>query len=1034
MNFSKQLRLGAGSLAIGIALSANPAIAQDQETADDTTTSSNAPIIVTGSRIERPNLESASPVQVVTAEQVTEFADITIDTFLNTLPQVNPAGGPTSNNPGNGGQSNIDLRGLGANRNIVLIDGRRPMVSATNLTVDLNTIPAALIERIDIITGGAGAVYGADAISGAVNIVLHDDFEGVDARVSYSNAMENWDAEEWSASLALGGNFADDRGNAVIGFEYSSREALVKSQRDFSVFATSTTTFFPDGSYRDSRNPPSQDAVDAVFAQYGVAAGEVLAGNTLIAFNPDGTLFSAGIFNSPIDVQNFTGPVDFSVNQSIFPDRYSYNFDEVNLLVLPFERTSLMGKANYEIFPEAEVFGQFGYTRYTSATALAPTPIPTVGITAIGNNTPQQATSPLVEQFLPNGNIAVVSNEFIVPVTNPFIPADLATLLASRTMDDNRLVGSGATEPFVMRQRTLDIGLRQSNLTNQVFQLLGGVRGDLADWLSYEMSYSFGRTNIDNLQTGNVDTQRLQTLLEAPDGGDSICQGGFNPFGRQPLSAACVTYLESTGLLQTEFTQEIFQGYVVADVAELPAGTLSAVLGYEQRNFDFNFNPGQAGGPISGFNAQVPAGGTNSFNDIFGELSIPIVSGQSWAQDLTLTLGYRASRSEFEDVVNGVVSDPRWDDAFKVELVWSPTFDINVRGSFQRSVRAPNFGELFSGGGSAPQIFDPCSVTTNFRADTSTGPGTPRRICRDAGSLGGLGEAAVDAFVQSPGTQAQIVTTGNTNLSPETADTYTFGVAFSDGFGFIPGLSGSIDYYKIDISDTIQVPDSNSVIADCYNFYGNNPNLDPTYSACTQLFRSGDILFVGGPGGSPFASFPGVNGGIVETSGIDMQLAYGFNPGITADDSLNFNLLVNYLIDFNLQALDNLPVIDYAGSVSFFGAGLGTSFPEWKAYLDANYSTGDIGFQVRTRFIDGMENRAARVFPGEDQAFTGTDSAIYVDTAVSFNVEQFTFRLGVNNVFDRAPEEYAPNVQSGTDPSLFDVIGRRAFGSVRLRF
>jgi len=1034
VKFSTLTKLTAAPGVIAIALTAAPAMAQQSDSVAEVTTSdstANSPtIVVTGSRIARPNMESASPVAVVTGDEVSEFADITLDTFLNTLPQVNPAGGPTSNNPGNGGQANIDLRGLGSNRNIVLIDGRRPMVSATTLSVDLNTIPTALIERIDIITGGAGAVYGADAISGAVNIILKDDFEGVDARASYSNAMRDWDAEEFTASVALGGNFADGRGNAVLGFEYSEREGLVKSQRDFSVFATSTTTFFPDGSYRDSRNAPSQAAVDSVFGAYGVAPGAVLTGNTLIAFNPDGTLFSAGIFNSSTNVENFTGPVDTSVNQSIFPDRYSYNFDEVNLLVLPFKRTALMGKADYEIFPEVEVFGQFGYTRYTSATALAPTPIPTVGITAPGLNTPQQATSPLVNPG------STVSNEFIVPITNPFIPTDLATLLASRTGDDTRLVGTGATEAFVMRQRTLDIGLRQSSLTNQVFQVLGGLRGDLSDWLSYELSYSFGRTNIDTLQSGNVDTQRLQQLLEAPDGGDSLCAGGFNPFGRQPLSPACVSYLESSGLLRTEFTQKIVQGYVVADVAELPAGTLSAVLGAEKRDFEFNFDPGQAGGPISGFNAQVPAGGTNSFTDIFGELSVPIVADQPWARELSLTLGFRASRSEFEDVVNGVVSDSRWDNAYKAELLWSPTYDINVRASYQRSVRAPNFGELFSGGGSAPQIFDPCSVTTNFR---TTGGVGERTLCRDAGSFGGLGEAAVDSHVQSPGTQASIVTTGNTNLSPESADTYTFGIAFSNGGGLIPGLSGSIDYYKIDIKDTIQVPDSNSVIADCYNFYGNNASLSATYAPCQQLFRSGDILFVAGPaaatpGGSPFASFPGVNGGSVSTSGIDMQLAYGFEPALIENDQFDVSLLVNYLFDFKSQALDNLPVLDYAGTASFFGAGLGTSFPEWKAYLNMNYSFDGIGLQARARYIDGMDNRASVIFPGEDAAFTGTDSVVYVDTSVSFDIEQFTFTVGLNNLFDKRPPEYAPNVQSGTDPSLFDVIGRRAFGSVRLRF
>src|SRR5690606_13455282 len=381
------LKAGAAPLVMAIALTSTPAFAQDAD-AEAASETDEPIILVTGTRIARPNMESASPVAVLSGDDAVEYADITLDTYLNTLPQVNPAGTTTSNNPGNGGQSNVNLRGLGSNRNLVLIDGRRPMVSAADLTVDLNTIPAALIDRIEVITGGAGAVYGADAIAGVVDLVLKNDFEGIDITGNYSNATDDWDAEEWSVSGVLGGNFADGRGNAVVAVDYSERQSLIKSQRDFSVFATSTTSFNPDGVYFESGNAAPQAVYDAIFGGYGSASGAVPAGASLIGFNPDGTLFSRGIFNSPIDVENFTGPIDNSINTSLFPDFYSYNFDEVNLLVLPFERISVMSKINYEFDPAIEVFAQGGYTRYTSATALAPTPIPTVQIAASGQGTP----------------------------------------------------------------------------------------------------------------------------------------------------------------------------------------------------------------------------------------------------------------------------------------------------------------------------------------------------------------------------------------------------------------------------------------------------------------------------------------------------------------------------------------------------------------------------------------------------------------------------------------------------------------------
>ncbi len=189
-----------------ISAAGSSAFAQDQDTTQT--------VVVTGSRIQNQDYQSNSPLTTVSGEQVMKNQDVTLDTFLNTLPQVNPAGTTTSNNPGNNGQANIDLRGLGANRNLVLIDGRRAMPSASDLTVDLNTIPESMIENIEIITGGAGAVYGADAVAGVVNIKLKENFQGFNLSAGYSDSTEEWDSREYNVSATLGANFAEDRGNA----------------------------------------------------------------------------------------------------------------------------------------------------------------------------------------------------------------------------------------------------------------------------------------------------------------------------------------------------------------------------------------------------------------------------------------------------------------------------------------------------------------------------------------------------------------------------------------------------------------------------------------------------------------------------------------------------------------------------------------------------------------------------------------------------------------------------------------------------
>lgn len=997
-------------------LGAFNASAQSQKTDNEGAEQVVEKISITGSRIRNPDLIANSPMLTIDAQDLNSRSDITLDTYLNTLPQVNPAGTTTSNNPGNGGQSNIDLRGLGSNRNLVLVDGRRVMVSASSMTVDLNTIPAALIDSIEVITGGAGAAYGADAVSGAVNLKLKNDFEGFDFRFNHSNHIEERDAEEYSFTGVLGANFEDDKGNAVIAFDYSKREGLIKSQRAFSANATSTTSFFPEGRYFSAGNHPTQAAVDAVFAGYAVAAGAVPANGSIMGFNDDGTMFSAGVFNSPLDVQNWRYPVDLSVNGPLFPDVYSYNFDAVNILVLPLERKTFSTKFDYAISDSAEIFASASWTNYQSETALAPTPFPTVQIQGLDGTVPTRATSALVE----NGR--TVANQLIIPVTNPFIPDDFRTILNSRSGDNPSLVGSGADEPFLMRQRSLWGGLRGSQRDNTVVQYMMGLRGELSDSWSYEVYAMQGKTNIKQTQTGNLDTQRIQNLLEAEDGGNSICEGGYNPFGRLSVSDQCVSYITVDATLAREFNQRIIQGYVTGDLVELPAGYMSVVVGVESRKFDYDLDPGSLSGPISGFNTQNPAAGENEFNDVFLEAFIPLVDDANFAEAIDLNLGYRTSKSKFTDIAKEIEGDEDRNNAFKAELSWNIGDGLpRVRASYQRAVRAPNFTELFDGGGSAPQYFDPCSQGTTFRDQNGSA---------GAALCSATGVGSPDTYVQTPGTQASINTSGNVDLRPETADTFTLGLVQT----FDNGLALSLDYYSIDVKDAIINPNVNLIIADCYNYYGNNSNLSADYASCQYIVRGGgDIFFLADPNTSD-GNIPGINSGFIKTSGLDFQAGMRFDTDVLGGAYIKMDLYVNYLLEYETQELDFLPSIDYADTVAYFGAGLGQSFPEWKANLNTLVTLGDFDIALKGRFIDGMQNRLAVEMPGETRP-SGAGTTMYWDTSVTYNMsENHSLRLGVNNLFDKEPELYAPNVQSGTDPSLYDVIGRRITLSANLKF
>jgi outer membrane receptor protein involved in Fe transport len=467
------------------------------------------------------------------------------------------------------------------------------------------------------------------------------------------------------------------------------------------------------------------------------------------------------------------------------------------------------------------------------------------------------------------------------------------------------------------------------------------------------------------------------------------------------------------------------QAFVTGEVGQVPAGPVSLVVGAEGRWFDYELDPGNSSGPISGLNAQNPSKGNNNFKDLFLEGLIPLVNDAPAAKSLELSLGYRYSQSKFEDEIANLESDSQDSHSYKAELSWVPIDSLRVRTSYQRAVRAPNFDELFDGGGSAPQYFDPCSSNTAKR--TGADAAAMRALCIATG----LNAGTANTYVQTPGNQISITTTGNIDLEPETADTVTVGLVFTSPWeGALAGLQGSLDYYTIDISDPIIDPSANLYVASCYNYFGTNPTYSVDDPFCAGVTRGGsDVQGVFSPD-DPDGNYPGINGGSIKTDGIDLQLNY--SVGLPKGE-LGINFLYNYLLSFKQSDRPGLPALDYAGTISYFGAGLGTSFPEQRANITSSYGIGPFGFSARLRWIGDMENRAAVQFPGE--TFKGVPSIAYLDLSASWKfMEKSVFRIGVNNVNDKQPPRYSPNVQSGTDPSTYDVIGRRIYGQVSVGF
>jgi outer membrane receptor protein involved in Fe transport len=935
-------------------------------------------VTVTGSRIRRNDYVSDSPVVTVAAQSLSETGSTAMEHLLNTLPQFVPSVTTTSNNPGNGGQANIDLRGLGTNRNLVLLNGRRLPPSNSNGTVDVNIVPSALIENIEVVTGGASAVYGSDAIAGVTNFTLKKDFTGVAIDTGYGRTDVS-DGNEWSSSLTMGSNFAGDRGNAVFSFQYTEREAVYQGARDFSRIAFDVrrgsltpqgSSFIEEGRIANSANNSfTQAAMDTVFGRYGAAAGSVPP--QFLASNADGTLFSMGT-NAPGSVANFRGDRD----DPAFDDSgYSYNFSPPNALSMPVERWNLAGFGTLALSDSTEAYVQSFFTTYDTTATLAP---------------------------VPAGNVEI-------PVTNPFIRADLAELLASRPDPD---------APLTFRQRMTSVGPRETRDEYDVYQLLGGVRGKLGadhDWDVYVSTASMSNTTFLNNDVSKV---RFGQLLNAADGGESLCAGGYDPFGGVAgMSAACADYVRAyftnRTALDTSLAEATFGGKAFA----LPDGDAKFSIGASWREETFDFRPDQAilGGDLFGFNAQEPLRGGFHVTDVFGELYLPVLSGKPLARELGFTLGARFS----DHSISGSAS------SFKAEGNWQMLDAMRLRASFQHAVRAPSIAELFSPANeNNPSLLeDPCDNASSARtrgahADSAHGgDGGVRSLC----VAQGIPLGAIDHYVF---TNSQVPTLGggNPDLAEEQANTITFGLVFD-----FETVRASVDWYSIKLEDAIFSVPAGEILLLCYGFSGNNPGLSADDPACRAINRITDLDGEASDGEPSVPSQGTANVSTLRTSGVDVQVDWGVDLG--RGGKLDLNLLGNWLQNWEISYLPGLPNIDYRGTI---GDNVGGAFPDYKLLFNARWSFRDFGAGLRVQHLPAMDNKYASYDP-----FTtvGTPAITYLDANVSWRLDdRLELRGGVENLTDETPPMYTGAVQMNTDPSTYDVLGRRYYLRANVKF
>jgi iron complex outermembrane recepter protein len=968
VNTWKKKALLRTSVLASFAAVAGTAVAQEplETTQPEAAPEARESIQVTGSRILRRDAVAESPILTITQEDVTQSGYVTLEQFLNTLPQVTPGLSSQSNNPSSNGRAFIDLRGLGSGRNIVLIDGRRGMGSTAGGTVDVNTIPAALIERTEIITGGAASTYGADAVSGVVNFILRRDFEGLAIDSQY-RVTEQGDGVEYGADFTLGGRFAEGRGNAVFNASYFNRDAMYKDAREFSAQAQSATGIFPGGNWATGANQPSQAAVDAVF---GPDACATTGGQAGFAFNPDGSLFCTGLAGNPNrNAVGFNGPDSWIATQ-FFPDAFSYNFEPDNILVLPMERWSFYSHVDYEVNQYFRPYASAMFTNYNALQELAPTP----------------------------------AGGLTVPVTNPFITPQLAALLASRP---------DPTAPFAFSKRTNVLGGRTGFNTHDVWQLTTGVEGDIpgsSTW-QYDVYGSFGRSVLNEAQGGNINLPRTQELLNAPGGGTGICEGGLNLFGTAPISDACVARISFDAKNLTVVEQAVVEAVFTGDLFELPAGTVQGAFGASYRSLDFDFQPDQGLQPgiVAGFNEQLPVSGFLDYVDVFGEVLIPIISGRTFAEDVSITAGFRQT----DNNISGT------GDSWKLNGDWTVNDWLRFRGGYQEAIAAPSVTQLFSPQtNNFPAYTDPCNANNT----DSTGRAGPNGA-QVAALCAAQGAVTADPGYQQSFGQAQALGGGNPNLTPEESQSWTAGFVMSSPWQqseLLSSLFVSVDYWSIELENVIGAVGANTIIQRCFNQDGANPSYDPNNEWC-QLFtrdastgRPNDVLTLSR------------NQAFLETSGVDIVVGWGYDLGNLGQ--LDFNLISTWVEKFTSQVTSADPVNDFIGTI---GSGTGSATPEWRFTLNTAYSWERVGINLTTRYIDNMVH-ANTVTGGSG---TGVPATWYQDIRGTFDLtDRVTLRAGVNNVFDQQPRLYNPSIQANTDPSSYDVLGRRYFVGINARF
>jgi iron complex outermembrane receptor protein len=967
-------------------------------------------VVVTGSRITSPNLTAISPITSVDAGYISSTNLTRVEDILNNLPMVFAGQNSTVSN-GSDGTASLNLRGLGPNRTLVLVNGRRlgpGQGTGTNVS-DINEVPAALIERVDILTGGASSVYGADAVAGVVNFVLNTHFEGVKIDSSYSyfqHDNNNGPAQAAvgaagfplpdhsvntgfgkNVSVLMGSNFADNKGNATFYLTYDKSAAALQSKFDYSACNLGATA----------------------------AGGLVCGGSGTSAKNGAGGYFQAYANGAAL----FTNTVDGKTGAfRPFTAADLYNFGPLNYYQRPSERWTGGSFLNYQINDHFTAYGELMMARNTTDAQIA-------GSGDFFTSTP-------------------------IPCADPLLTAAEATAVCAAAIaqgtPDSAVLGIG--------RRNVEGGGRVFDSTGNTIRAVAGLKGDIIDGLTFDVYAQRDSTDTMIRNENYFDAARVANALNVITGPALLPNGNPNLFAGQPecnsvytgtdtacvpwniwvpngVTAAATNYLSIPLLIDESTIEYVVSGSVTADLSKwaikspLADEGIKLNVGAEYRSESAVFTPDVAselgnaegaGGPVT------PISGNYHVNEIFTEIGIPLIDHKPMAESLGLELGYRYSDYNLGFKTN----------TYKFGGEWAPTRDLRVRASYSRAVRAPNIAELF-----APQAVgldgtvDPCASTA----------GTLPKATQAQCLLAGVSAAQYGNIRPNPAAQYNGLLGGNPNLTPEKADTYSAGIVITPHF--VENLSMSFDYFNIKLQDTIGAIGGNTIINNCIS------TGDPVF--CSAIHRD--------PNGSLFRTTAGfitdtnVNFGSLTTRGVDAK--FNYRLPIDSVGSLIFNLEGTRLINLGTQPLTGGPAYDCAG---YFGSTCGAPNAKWRHVFNTTWATPWSGFDLtaRWRFLSGSDSEQI----SSNSQLAGNTLPLtqhikpynYFDLSADVSLyKMFRLQLGVNNVLDKDPPiidaggngfgSNCPNItpngsscNGNTWPGTFDSLGRFFFARVTAQF